>query len=151
MAVPAGRRRVTAAYDLNQPRLLDLAARVPPERLEVVVRRHVPLFHSEHCLFCRALSRGGNRDDCGRPCLRHELRLRDRMGVEHPLLVDGQCGNTIFHAEAESLAPLVGELRNRGVRHFRVELLSEANRDEVRRAITGFQGLLGHPTTGSNP
>ena len=130
-----GARRVTAAYDLNPRRLLDLAGRVPPEWLEVVVHRHTPLFHTAHCLFCWAFSRGKDRRDCGRPCQRHELRLRDRMGVEHPLMSDGQCDNTLFHAEAENLGGVVAELRERGVRHFRVELLMERTEEEVRRAI----------------
>jgi U32 family peptidase len=98
-----GARRVTAAYDLSPRQLLDLTDRVPPEWLEVVVHRHTPLFHTAHCVFCWALSRGKDRRSCGQPCQRHELRLRDRMGVEHPLLADGQCDNTLFHAEAESL------------------------------------------------
>jgi putative protease len=130
-----GAQRVTAAYDLNPRRLLELAGRVPPEWLEVVVRRHTPLFHTAHCLFCWAFSQGQDRRDCGRPCRHHELRLRDRMGVEHPLMVDEQCGNTLFHAEAEKLDEVVPGLRECGVRHFRVELLAERSREEVRRAI----------------
>ena len=130
-----GAERVTAAYDLNPQRLLDLAARVPPEWLEVVIHRHTPLFHTAHCLFCWSLSRGKNRNDCGRPCQRHDLRLRDRLGVEHPLLVDAQCDNTLFHAEAESLAPIMSDLRHCGVRHFRIELLDEHTLAEVRRTL----------------
>ena len=138
-----GAQRVTAAYDLDGRRLLDLAATVPPEWLEVVVRRHTPMFHSEYCLFCRALSPGKSNRDCGRPCQRHELRLRDRLGVEHRLLADGQCRNTVFHADAESLAEIVPALHERGVRHFRLELLMEGGVDEVRRAIAAVQRLSG--------
>ena len=48
-----GACRVTAAYDLNGARLLDLASAVEPGRLEVIVEAHLPLFHTEYCLFCR--------------------------------------------------------------------------------------------------
>ncbi|MEN6558060.1 MAG: U32 family peptidase, partial [Thermoguttaceae bacterium] len=48
--VAQGAQRVTAAYDLDERRLLDLAAAVEPGRLEVIVHRHTPMFHSEHCL-----------------------------------------------------------------------------------------------------
>ena len=132
---------MTAAYDLNRQRLLDLAAAVPPEWLEVVVHRHTPMFHSEYCLFCGCLSSGKNRPDCGRPCERHEVRLRDRLGVEHPLLADSQCRNTLFHAEAESLLEIMPSLQERGVRHFRVELLAENSREEVRRTLAAYQRL----------
>jgi putative protease len=134
-----GAERITAAYDLNGPRLLDLAGRVPPEWLEVVIHQHTPMFHSEYCVFQGILSQGTSRRDCGRPCLRHDTRLRDRRGVEHRLLADSQCRNTLFHAEAQNLSALVPELRDRGVQHFRVELLAENTVDEVRRVFAPFQ------------
>jgi U32 family peptidase len=118
--------------------LLDLAAAVPAEWLEVVVHRHTPMFHTEYCLFCRMLSQGKNRTDCGRPCERHAVKLRDRLGVEHPLLTDSQCRNTLFHADAENLTEIVPSLMERGVRHYRVELLQENNRNEVRRLFASL-------------
>jgi U32 family peptidase len=133
-----GAERVTAAYDLNCRRLLDLAMAVEPEWLEVVVYRHAPMFHSEYCLFCAILSQGTNSLDCGRPCRRHTVRLRDRQGVEHLLLADSRCRTTLFHAEAESLVEAMPSLRQRGVRHFRVELLAENHADEVRRVMAAL-------------
>jgi putative protease len=140
-----GAGRVTPAYDLNGRRLLDLAAAVPPEWLEVVVQRHTPMFHSQYCLFCGMLSQGKNRRDCGRPCRRHTLRLRDRLGVEHLVLADSQCRNTLFHAEAENLSKAVPGLCKLGVRHFRVELLAESTAQQVRRALVAHQLLFGKP------
>jgi len=138
-----GARRVTAAYDLSRERLLDLAAAVPAEQLEVVVHRHTPIFHSEYCMFCGMLSSGKNRADCGRPCERHEVRLHDRIGVEHRLLADSECRNTLFHAEAESLLEIMPNLQECGVRHFRVELLMESSVEEVRRTLTAYRRLCG--------
>ena len=134
-----GARRVTAAYDLNAERLLDLTTAIPPEWLEVVVQRHTPMFHSEYCVFCGMLSSGKNNADCGQPCQRHKIRLRDRLGVEHILQADDQCRNTLFHAEAESLLKIMPSLQERGVRHFRVELLAESSLTEVRRTLTPYQ------------
>jgi U32 family peptidase len=122
-----GAVRVTAAYDLGAERLLALAAVVPPEWLEVVVRRQTPMFHTEYCLYCRLLSRGHDRTDCGRPCQRSRLRLRDRKGVEHPVLSDAQCRNTVFHGQTEDISELIPQLQKCGVRHFRVELPVEGD------------------------
>jgi U32 family peptidase len=133
-----GAERVTAAYDLNGRQLLDLAAAIPPSCLEVVVHRHTPMFHSEYCVFCGLLSQGRNRADCGGPCRRHTVRLRDRRGVEHPLLADSQCRNTLFHAEAESLLELMPALRDCGIRHFRVELLLEHGKEEIGRLLAPY-------------
>jgi putative protease len=131
-----GAERVALSYDLSGRQLLDLAAAVPAEWIEVVVQRHTPLFHSAHCLFCALLTPGRDQTDCGRPCRRQDVRLRDRRGVEHPLLADSQCRNTLFHAEAQSAAEWMPPLLDRGVRHFRVELLAETSLAEVRRVLS---------------
>jgi putative protease len=35
--------------------MMDLAASLGPlaSRLEVVIHQHLPIFHTEHCVFCR--------------------------------------------------------------------------------------------------
>jgi putative protease len=120
-----GARRITASYDLNRGQLADLVAAVPPAWLEVVVHQHMPMFHMEHCVFCAFLSPGTDRTNCGRPCDRHDVRLRDRVGMEHPLKADVGCRNTLFNAVPQSAAELVSDLLRRGARHFRAELLDQ--------------------------
>ena len=119
-----GARRVTAAYDLNPERLLDLAAAVPPEWLEVVVHRHTPMFHSEYCVFCGMFSSGKQGPIAVAPAsgTRFGCAIDWASSI---LLSDSQCRNTLFHAEAESLLEIMPRLQERGVRHFRVELLME--------------------------
>jgi putative protease len=129
-----GARRVTAAYDCQGEHLFDLAAAAPPQWLEVVVQQHLPMFHMQHCVLCATIAPGNDRRDCGQPCLRHDFRLRDRLGIDHPLRADAACRNTVFHAERQSMANVVPRLRSLGVRHFRVELLDETG-DEIGRAI----------------
>jgi putative protease len=138
----AGARRVTASYDLNRQQVLELAMAVPPEWLEVVIYRHTPLFHSSYCLFCALLSPGHNRADCGSPCREHDVRLRDRLGVEHPLMTDSQCRNTLFHAEAESLVASVPKLTARGIRHFRLESLGKEDFRELPRVLAAVRTSL---------
>ena len=71
------------------------------------------------------------------------MRLRDRLGVEHLLLADSQCRNTLFHAEAESLwTDRCRRCKKRGVRHFRVELLEESSVEEVRRTLATVSAPL---------
>ena len=80
-----GLERVTASYDLNAEQLAGLLEAAPAEWFEITVHQHMPMFHMEHCVFCALLSPGKNRTDCGRPCDRHDLKLRDRVGAEHPV------------------------------------------------------------------
>ena len=142
-----GLSRVTASYDLNRDQLLALVAAVPPEWLEVVVHQHMPMFHMEHCVFCAVLSPGTNKTNCGRPCDDHVVKLRDRIGVEHPLTADVGCRNTLFNAVPQSAAEAVPALVARHVGHFRVELLDE-DAQTISDILRGYRDLLAGRTTG---
>lgn len=133
--------RLTASYDLNNAQLEALLRSAPPAWFEITVHQHMPLFHMEHCLFCAFLSKGKDYRDCGRPCDRHEVRLRDRVGAEHPVRADAGCRNTVFNALAQTGAEYVARLIELGARHFRVEFLGESA-GEVIRTIRMYQGLL---------
>ena len=143
----AGCDRVTASYDLNRDQLTALVAATPPEWLEVVVHQHMPMFHMEHCVFCAVLSSGTNKTNCGRPCDEHVVKLRDRIGVEHPLTADVGCRNTLFNAVPQSAAEAVPMLRARGVSWFRIELVDESA-DEIRRIVAAYRDLLAGRATG---
>lgn len=152
-----GPERITASYDLNREQLLDLASAVPPQWLEVVVHQHMPMFHMEHCVFCAVLSPGTNKTNCGRPCDTHAVKLRDRLGVEHPLAADVGCRNTLFNAVPQSGAEVVPQLLAAGVRHFRVELLNRGplapraetvSRSETTTIIDLYRRLLASEVTG---
>jgi putative protease len=142
-----GLSRLTASYDLNREQLLALVAATPPEWLEVVVHQHMPMFHMEHCVFCAVLSPGTNKTNCGRPCDDHAVKLRDRIGVEHPLTADVGCRNTLFNAVPQSAAEAVPPLVARGVGHFRVELLDESA-EAIGEIIHGYRDLLAGRTSG---
>jgi putative protease len=142
-----GAERVTVSYDLNRDQLMDLVGAVPAKWLEVVIHQHMPMFHMEHCVFCAVLSPGTNKTNCGRPCDVHAVRLRDRVGMEHVLHADVGCRNTLYNAVPQSAAEVVPTLLSRGLRDFRVELLSE-NAKETRHVIELYQQLLDGRTTG---
>jgi putative protease len=137
-----GARRVTASYDLNREQLVDLAQHAPVDLLEVVVHQHMPMFHMEHCVFCAVLSPGTNKTNCGRPCDRHAVQLRDRVGSRHVLVADVGCRNTLFNATAQSGAEVVDQLLRLGVRQFRVEFLHDEPADQVRRCIGLYRDLI---------
>jgi putative protease len=136
-----GAQRVTVSYDLNRDQLLDLVGAVPAAWLEVVIHQHMPMFHMEHCVFCAVLSPGTNKTNCGRPCDVHAVKLRDRVGMEHVLHADVGCRNTLFNAVPQSAAEVVPTLLSRGLRNFRIELLSDGE-EEARSVIGLYQELL---------
>src|SRR5690606_38368867 len=79
------------------------------------------------------LSEGADFRSCGRPCDRHRIALRDRVGQEHPVIADVGCRNTVFGARPQSALPFLRRLRASGVARFRIELVSESA--EVARIL----------------
>ncbi|KAF0177374.1 MAG: putative protease [Limisphaerales bacterium] len=136
-----GLERLTASYDLNISQLEALVRAAPPAWFEVTIHQHMPMFHMEHCVFCAFLSKGKDYHDCGRPCDHHDVRVRDRVGQEHPLKADAGCRNTVFNARAQTGAEFVGRLQTLGVRRFRIEFVNESP-EEVATTIARYRALL---------
>jgi putative protease len=118
--------RITSSYDLTWKQLAGMLGRFTPSWFEVVIHQHMPMFHMEHCVFAHALSNGKDYRDCGRPCDRHAVDLRDRAAVSHPLIADVGCRNTVYNGTAQSAAEFVPRMLTMGIRHFRIELLRES-------------------------
>jgi U32 family peptidase len=133
--------RVTASYDLNFSQLEALLRSAPTEWFEVTIHQHMPMFHMEHCVFCAFLSDGTDYTNCGRPCDTHVVKLRDRVGAEHPLKADAGCRNTVFNSQAQTGAEYVEKMLALGVKNFRIEFLNETP-DEVAQTISKYRQLL---------
>jgi len=136
-----GLERITASYDLNLAQLEALLGSAPPEWFEITIHQHMPMFHMEHCVFCAFLSQGTDYTNCGRPCDKHEVNLRDRVGAEHPLKADVGCRNTVFNARAQTGAESVARMLALGVRKFRLEFLNETPQT-VTQTIAMYRQLL---------
>ena len=139
-----GLTRLTPTHDLNAAQISSLTEAIPPLALEPVVYHHLPVFHTEHCVFCRFLSKGTSHLDCGHPCEKHRVALRDERGHSHPVMADVGCRNTVFGAQAQEASTHLGAWLDAGLRHFRVEFVHESPEDVTR--ITGAFGraLAGH-------
>ena len=109
----------------------------------------MPMFHMEHCVFAAFMSKGSSFLDCGRPCEKHRVHLRDRVGIAHPLRADVGCRNTLFNAAAQTGAKFFDVLWGSGLRHFRVELLEE-DAAETRSIVLAYRALLDGDARGAD-
>jgi len=141
LLIRAGLERITVSYDLNGDQVLSLLRSAPPEWFEVVIHQHLPMFHMEHCLFAAFLTGGTDSTNCGRPCERHKVELRDRVGARHPVQADVGCRNTVFHALAQSGAEWAKRFTEAGARTFRFELLHE-DAAQTRLTLESYRALL---------
>ena len=136
-----GLERVTASYDLNVAQLESLLAAAPGAWFDLTIHQHMPMFHMEHCVFCAFLSTGKDYRDCGRPCDKHRVALRDRVGAELPLKADAGCRNTVFNNRAQTGAEYASRFLSLGARSFRIEFVNETG-EEVTRTLDRYQRLL---------
>jgi putative protease len=136
-----GLERLTPTHDLNAAQVTELARSIGADKLEVVAYQHLPVFHTEHCVFCRFLSNGTSYKDCGHPCEKHRVALRDVQGRAHPVMADVGCRNTVFGAEAQEASRHLDEWRDAGIQHYRLEFVHETP-EQVMRITRAFGDAL---------
>ncbi|MBW8781339.1 MAG: U32 family peptidase [Verrucomicrobia bacterium] len=141
--------RITASYDLNVVQLEALLQGAPAAWFDLTIHQHMPMFHMEHCVFCAFLSSGKDYHDCGRPCEKHRVALRDRVGAELPLKADAGCRNTVYNNRAQTGAEYLQRFLALGARSFRVEFVNESA-DEVVRTVARYRQLLSGEISGAD-
>jgi putative protease len=138
-----GLLRLTPTHDLNAAQVAGLAQSIGGDRIEVVAYHHLPVFHTEHCVFCRFLSQGTSYKNCGQPCETHRLALRDSRGRAHPVLADVGCRNTVFGAEAQAASRHLAEWRQAGIQHYRLEFVHESTEEVIQISRAFGESLAG--------
>lgn len=136
-----GLKTLCLSYDLNAGQVEDLLRATDGARLEATIHQYMPSFHMEHCVFAALLSKGNSFRDCGKPCERHEVKLRDQDGRWHFLKADQECRNTMFNANAQSAAGFAARWAALGLGSARLEALNEHGPELIRK-IAAYQDLL---------
>lgn len=139
--VEAGLDSITPSYDLNIQQMVDMLGYADTSKLEIVIHQHLPMFHTEHCVYCTFLSEGTDYTNCGRPCEEHRVSLRDRIGMSHPVRVDEGCRNTVYNAIEQSGAEYLKHFLDLGVGSYRVEFLEETS-EQVHEVIDLYARAL---------
>lgn len=147
--VDSGCSRVTPSYDLNIQQMIDLLRRTDPGQLEIVIHQHLPMFHTEHCVYCTFMSEGTDYTNCGRPCEDHRVSLQDRIGMSHPVRVDEGCRNTVYNAIEQSGAEYLPQFRELGLTAYRVEFLEESP-EQVREVLDLYSRALRGAISGTS-
>ena len=138
-----GLSRITTGYDLNANAITELAQAMDgaATKLEVIAHTHLPIFHTEHCVFARFLSKGNSYVDCGHVCTGNTVHLRDQSGKDNLVLADMGCRNTVFSSEAQSGVHSLKEWSAAGVGTLRIELVDEG-KDDVKKIVNGYLNVL---------
>jgi len=143
------------SYDLNFQQLEDLLLSrvVNPQHgylskretlatlAELTVHQYMPSFHMEHCVFASFLSAGSSIKDCGMPCIDNDVGIVDAKKINHPVLADQECRNTMFNGVPQSAGSMIPKFLNMGVRHYRLEALVE-DAPALRKKVLAYLELL---------
>ncbi|MBT8038497.1 MAG: U32 family peptidase [Verrucomicrobiae bacterium] len=144
-----GLDHLTISYDLNVNQVLDLLVAAPTDWFELTLHQHMPMFHMEHCVFCTFMSEGTSILDCGKPCEKHHVQMKDRVGQLHTLKADVGCRNTLFNGLAQTGARFYQQMRGTGLRRFRVDFLDE-DAAAATQTLRAYQQLLAGETSGQH-
>jgi putative protease len=134
--IQQGLQRIVPSFDLNEQQLLDLVRSTSPDELEITIHHYMPAFHMEHCVFAATLSNGTSFRDCGRPCEKHRVELRDPDGNTHALKPDSECRNTMYYGIAQTSGKMIPRLRKLGITNFRIEALYEESSNLREKILT---------------
>lgn len=136
-----GASTLCLSYDLNQQQVQDFLLRANSHQFEITVHQYMPSFHMEHCVFAAFLSSGTSYKNCGKPCEKHSVELKDQFGNHHFIKADQECRNTMFNATPYSAARFIQQWQNLGLGFVRYEALHERQQDLIEK-IKGYQDLL---------
>ncbi|GAB4519253.1 MAG: U32 family peptidase [Anaerolineae bacterium] len=136
-----GLEKLTPTHDLNADQICQLAQGIGGAHFEVIAYHHLPVFHTEHCVFCRFLSKGTSYRDCGQPCETHKVALRDERGREHPVMADVGCRNTVFGAEAQVASKHLNAMVKSGIMDYRLEFVHESG-ETVGQVAAAFMAYF---------
>lgn len=120
-------------YDLNHVQVSELIQAGQAERFEVTAYQYMPSFHMEHCVFAAYLSKGTSFRDCGKPCEKHDVKLKDQFGNWHQIKPDQECRNTMYNGTSQSAARYVKEWESLGLGLIRYEALKERGAELITK------------------
>lgn len=123
--ISKGLSSVCLSYDMNRKQVSEVLKNSSPEKLEVTLHQFMPSFHMEHCVFAAFLSQGSSYKDCGKPCEKHFVQLKDQFDHTHWIKPDQECRNTMYNAKAQSALKFVDEWLSLGLKNLRYEALHE--------------------------
>lgn len=140
-----GLSTVCLSYDLNHNQVGNLLRTMDSSRAEVTIYQYMPSFHMEHCVFASTLSQGSSFRDCGKPCEKHQIKLKDQFSNWHHIKADPECRNTMFNAKSQSASKYISEWQKLGLGNVRYEALKERGQellDKITAHIDFLHGLM---------
>ncbi len=137
---------VCLSYDLNLEQTIRLLENVDASKAEITIHQSMPSFHMEHCVFAAFLSKGKSYKDCGKPCEKHKVQLKDQFGNYHWIKPDQECRNTMYNSSAQTALPYLNSWQQLGLGEIRYEALHEEGAELIKKIRNYVDVLAGTKT-----
>ena len=131
--ISKGLSTVCLSYDLNLDQTVSLLQNIDSQKAEITIHQSMPSFHMEHCVYAAFLSKGKSFKDCGKPCEKHKVQLKDQFGNYHWIKPDHECRNTMYNASAQTALPYLQQWRDLNLGEIRFEALHESSKELINK------------------
>ncbi len=138
-----GLSSICLSYDLNFDQSMSLLRHIDTSKAEITIHQSMPSFHMEHCVFAAFLSKGKSYRDCGKPCEKHKVQLKDQFGHYHWIKPDQECRNTMYNSAAQTALPYLQDWQSLGLGEIRYEALHEQGAELISKIQNYVQVLAG--------
>lgn len=135
---------ICLSYDLNFDQTVSLLKNIDAGKAEITIHQSMPSFHMEHCVFAAFLSKGKSYKDCGKPCEKHKVQLKDQFGHYHWIKPDHECRNTMYNSSAQTALPYLEDWKNLGLGEIRYEALHESGVELIQKIGNYTDVIAGH-------
>lgn len=113
---------------------------------EAIVYGRIPVMTSEYCPVGSLEGGHNSKNRCNNACLRGLYRLRDRKGMDFPILCDRiDCRSTLLNTNVIYAADNLDKIRSAGVDIMRINL-SDESPEEARQLVKMHRDVLDHGT-----
>lgn len=143
----SGLESLALTYDCNSEQICSILQSLGERsnQVEIICHTNLPIFHTEHCVFARFLSEGNSYLDCGRPCEKHTLHIRDpATSRDHLIEADMGCRNTVFEGSSQTAIDYMEVFSQYNVGIYRIELVDQPA-SIVKDILEGYRSILQDP------
>lgn len=128
-----GLASICLSYDLNSEQMDQVLSSIDASKAEITIHQSMPSFHMEHCVFAAFLSKGKSFKDCGKPCEKHKVQLKDEFGNYHWIKPDHECRNTMYNSKSQTAIRYLTQWMNLGTGMVRFEALHERRTELISK------------------
>lgn len=121
----SGLKEITLSLEMSLAQIRKLKE-IPGLSKNAVVYGRIPVMTSEYCPVGSIVGGFGKGQACNKACMKGEYRLKDRKGVEFPVLCDRiDCRATLLNSSVIFVPDSIDGLRDAGIDRIRLNITDE--------------------------